>query len=158
MRRREFITLLGGAAAAWPLAARAEQPERMRRIGVLMPFAENDPEAKASTAAFRKRLQELGWTDGRNLRIDYRYSAGGVDLFRASAAELVALQPDVIVARSTPAAAAVFQETRTNPDCVHYGGRSDRQPVRPELAAAGGQHHRLHPFRAGPGRKVAAAA
>jgi putative ABC transport system substrate-binding protein len=116
VKRREFITLLGGAAAAWPLAARAQQGEPQRRIGVLMPFSEQDPEAKATIAAFRKRLQELGWTDGRNLRIDYRYAPGeGSTSLRASAAELVKLQPDVIVARSTLAATAVFRETRTIP-------------------------------------------
>ena len=72
MNRREFITLLGGAAVAWPVAARAQQPERMRRVGVLMPFAENDSDAQANIAAFRRALQVLGWTDNRNVRIDYR--------------------------------------------------------------------------------------
>jgi putative tryptophan/tyrosine transport system substrate-binding protein len=82
MKRRTFITLLGGAAAAWPLAARAQQPERMRRVGVLMNLAEGDPEGEARSAAFLQALQQLGWSDGRNVRIDYRWAAGdaGPDL------------------------------------------------------------------------------
>ena len=98
MKRREFITLLGGAAAAWPLAARAQQPERMRRIGVLMPLAADDPEGQARIAAFLQGLQQLGWTDGRNVRIDYRWARGDADRIRKYAAELVALAPDVILA------------------------------------------------------------
>src|SRR5262245_45950304 len=95
MRRRDFITLLGGAAA-WPLAARA-QPERVKRIGVLVNLAADDPEARARIAAFRQGLQELGWTDGRNVRIDVRWAAANADRFRTYAAELVALAPDVIL-------------------------------------------------------------
>jgi putative ABC transport system substrate-binding protein len=76
VKRREFITLLGGAAAAWPFAARAQQPERMRRVGVLMPFAENDSDAQANITAFREALQTLGWTDSRNVRVDYRWGGG----------------------------------------------------------------------------------
>ena len=96
MRRREFITLLGGAAA-WPLAVRAQQAERMRRIGVLTPFAAEDPEAQARVAAFVNGLQQLGWTDGRNLRIDIRWGAGDAERIRRYAAELVALAPDAIL-------------------------------------------------------------
>src|SRR5215468_6060968 len=91
MKRREFITLLGGAAAAWPLAARAQQGERMRRIGVLMDLAENDPEGQARLAAFLQGLAQLGWTDGRNVRIDTRWTAGDADRTRRQAAELIAL-------------------------------------------------------------------
>ena len=98
MKRREFITLLGGAAAAWPLAARAQQPERMRRIGVLMSTAADDPEGQARLAAFVQGLQELGWSDGRNVRIDTRWGGGDADRIRRYAAELVALAPDVILA------------------------------------------------------------
>ena len=92
--RRAFITLLGGAAAAWPLAARAQQAERVRRIGVLNPFAENDLEVQANIAAFRQALQKLGWTDGRNLRIDYRWGGANPERIRAHATELVALEPE----------------------------------------------------------------
>ena len=99
MRRREFITLLGGAAAAWPLAARAQQGERMRRIGVLMSCAADDPEAQARIAAFLQGLQQLGWTDGRNVRIDYPLGRAAMPSdIRRYAAELVALAPDVILA------------------------------------------------------------
>ena len=93
MRRREFITLLGGGAAAWPLTARAQQRERVRRIGLLINLAADDPESQARRAAFQQGLQQLGWTDGRNLRIDYRWAAGDHDRHRISAAELVALAP-----------------------------------------------------------------
>jgi putative tryptophan/tyrosine transport system substrate-binding protein len=112
--RREFITLLGGAAA-WPLAARAQQGERIRRIGVLMNLAVDDPESQARNAAFLQALQQLGWTDGRNVHIDTRWAAAGADRFRRYAAELVALAPDVILASSNPGVAALQQETRNVP-------------------------------------------
>jgi putative ABC transport system substrate-binding protein len=96
IRRREFITLLGGAAAAWPLAARAQQGKRMPRVGALMPYAENDPQVQARNMAFLQELQHLGWTIGRNVEIDYRWSAGRDDDTQKYAAELVALAPDVI--------------------------------------------------------------
>jgi putative tryptophan/tyrosine transport system substrate-binding protein len=115
MRRREFIALLGGAAMAWPLAAHAQQPDRMRRIGVLVPLDENDPEAKTYLAGFTQGLAELGWTDGRNLRMEVRWAAADVDRMRMFAKELVGLQPDVILAHSTPATAALQRETRTIP-------------------------------------------
>ena len=113
MRRREFITLLGGSAA-WPLAARA-QTERMRRIGVLMGYAEGDVEGQSYLAAFREGLQKLGWTDGRNIRIDYRWGALDAESLQRFAKELVALQPDLILAQSTPTTAALMQQTRTIP-------------------------------------------
>jgi putative tryptophan/tyrosine transport system substrate-binding protein len=113
MRRREFIAGLG--AAAWPLVARAQQPDRMRRVGVMMAFNENDPEAKAQLSGFTKGLAELGWSDGRNLRIDVRWAADSVDRMRMLANELVGLQPDVILANSTPVTAALQRETRTIP-------------------------------------------
>ena len=93
MRRREFITLLSGAAAVWPLAARAQQPERVRRILVLMGSAKDDPNGKASVATFRKALLELGWADGRNIRIDYRWTAGKPDRAREYATELAISPP-----------------------------------------------------------------
>jgi putative tryptophan/tyrosine transport system substrate-binding protein len=93
VKRREFITLLGGAATAWPLAARSQQGERMRRIGILMPWAANDPTAKARVGVFQQELQQLGWTDGRNIRIDIRWAAGNADETRKQASELVGLAP-----------------------------------------------------------------
>src|SRR5262247_3643558 len=97
-RRRTFITLIGGAAASWPIAARAQQGERVRRIGVLMSTAANDPLGQARIAAFLHGLQQLGWTDGRNVRIDTRWSGGNADEIRKHAAELVGIAPDVILA------------------------------------------------------------
>jgi len=111
MKRREFISLLGGAVA-WPLAAHAQQNERMRRIGVLMPFAKDSPEGQARNAAFLQELQKLGWTEGRNLQIEYRWDTGNL---RKAATELVTSSPDVILASSTQAVAALQQETGTVP-------------------------------------------
>ena len=113
--RRELLAALGGATAAWPLAARAQQRERMRRIGVLLSLAESDPEGKAQLAGFMERLAELGWIDGRNLQAEVRWGRGDVDRIRSFAKELVALRPDVIVAHGTPVTAALHQETRTIP-------------------------------------------
>ena len=113
MKRREFITLLGGAAA-WPLAARAQQSDR-RRIGVLVQFGEDHPVAQARVAAFLQGLQQLGWIDGRNVRIDYRWSAGGADRTRKSAMELIALEPDVVMAFTSAAVAPLRQATSTVP-------------------------------------------
>jgi putative ABC transport system substrate-binding protein len=114
VKRREFITLLGGAAVAWPLAARAQQRERVRRIGVLMNFEEDDPDTRERLAGFRHELERLGWSDGRNVRIDYRFAPAGVQA-PVFAKELLALQPDVILAVSTPITAALQRETRTVP-------------------------------------------
>src|SRR5215218_406900 len=100
MRRRDLIALIGGAAAGWPLAARAQQPERVRRIGVLVGLAEDNPGGKARLAGFRQRLESLGWSEGRNVRIDYRFAAAGTQV-QLRAKELVALQPDVILAHAT---------------------------------------------------------
>src|SRR5262245_64998179 len=114
MRRREFITLLGGAAA-WPLRARAQQPERMRRIGVLEPLAIDDPEALARVTAFAQGLQQLGWTANRNVRIDYRWGAGDADRIRQQAAELAALAPDAILTVGASTTAPMLRATRTVP-------------------------------------------
>jgi putative ABC transport system substrate-binding protein len=122
MRRRDFITLLGGAAA-WPLAARAQQGDRVRRIGVLNPFAENDPEVQANITAFRQTLQKLGWTDGRNLRVDYRWGGADPERIKAYATELVALEPDVILVSSPLALQPLQQETRSIP--IVFTGVSD---------------------------------
>jgi putative ABC transport system substrate-binding protein len=115
VKRREFITLLGGAAVAWPLAARAQQGERVRRIGVLAAYAENDPEAQVRVVAFRQALQGLGWTEGRNIAMEYRWGAGDADRARTFVAELVSLKPDVILAHGTPALTALYEATRTIP-------------------------------------------
>jgi putative ABC transport system substrate-binding protein len=113
--RREFTTLLGGAAAAWPLVARGQQAERVRRIGVLHFQAADDPEQQARLAAFRLGLQQLGWTDGRNVRIDFRWSAGNAADTRRFVAELVALAPDVILTSGAAAVAPLLQATRSVP-------------------------------------------
>src|SRR3974390_1824899 len=115
MRRREFITLLCGAATTWPLAARAQQTERVRRIGVLIARSANDPEGQAFVAAFLQGLQELGWSVGRNVIIDIRWFAGNNADARKYAAELGAIAPDVILAVGSPAVAPLVQITRTVP-------------------------------------------
>src|SRR6266480_296522 len=107
--------MLGGAAAAWPLAARAQQSQRIRRVGVLMAVAESDADVRSGVAIFQQSLQELGWTDGRNLRIDYRWGDADAVRIQAFAKELVGLQPDVLVAHSTPSAKGLLQATRSIP-------------------------------------------
>ena len=115
MRRREFITLLGGAAAAWPLAAHAQQSKHMRRVAALMPYTANDPQAQNRNAAFLQGLQQLGWTIGQNVQIDYRWSEGKEDDTRKYAAELVALAPDVIFTSGSAAIGPLRRATRTVP-------------------------------------------
>ena len=111
LRRRDFITLVGGAAA-WPLAARAQQSDRVRRIGVLMPYDENDPEPKRRYSAFTQALAALGWTEGRNVRMELRWGGGDINRIRALAQELVGSQPDIILTIGTLATVAVERETR----------------------------------------------
>jgi putative tryptophan/tyrosine transport system substrate-binding protein len=115
MRRREFITLLSRVAAAWPLAAQAQQPDRVRRIGVLLPYTESDHEAQSWFAAFREALRNIGWTEGSNLRIEVRWSARDADRMRTLAKELVDLRPDAIFGVTTPVIGALARETRTIP-------------------------------------------
>src|SRR5262245_56576561 len=115
MRRRDFIKVIAGSAAAWPLAARAQQGDRMRRIGVLLGYDENDSAAQSWTTAFKQRLQKLGWIEGRDIKIDVRWAAGKADRRQTFAKELVDLQNDVIVAGATPEVAALLRETRTIP-------------------------------------------
>jgi putative ABC transport system substrate-binding protein len=115
MQRREFITLLGGAAAVWPLAARAQQGDRIRRIGVLTGTRAEDPDSKARLAAFEQALQQLGWTQGRNVRIDYRFAEGDAATSRKQAEELVALAPDVILASGSFSTGTILQATHTVP-------------------------------------------
>lgn len=114
--RREFITLLGGAVAGWPLAARAQQSERMRRIGVLMMYAESDAQAQNLVAVFREGLRQLGWMEDHNIRLDYRWATSDSETIeRLFAKELIALQPDLILSSSTPTTALLLQQTRTIP-------------------------------------------
>ncbi len=113
MKRREFIAVLG--AAAWPLAGHAQQPERVRRVGVLIPYRETDPQAKAYVTAFAQALGRLGWVEGKKIRIDHRFAAGDPALYKTYAAELVGLSPDAILAGSSPAGAALREQTRTTP-------------------------------------------
>jgi putative tryptophan/tyrosine transport system substrate-binding protein len=120
VRRRELITLLGGAAAAWPIAARAQQPERMRRIGVLMSTAVTDPEAQARLATFQQGLQQLGWIVGRNVHIDTRWGGSDAESIRKYAAELVALAPEVILATGSVSVGPLLQATRTVPIVFAY--------------------------------------
>jgi putative tryptophan/tyrosine transport system substrate-binding protein len=115
MKRRDFITLASGAAVAWPVVARAQQPERMRRIGVLMTISENDPEGQARLDALRQGLNQLGWAEGKNLAIEYRWAGGDIGRLRDYAAELIGLAPDLIVANSTPALATLHAATTTIP-------------------------------------------
>src|SRR5262245_66677768 len=121
MKRRAFMTLLGGAAAAWPLAARGQQPERMRRIGVLMALAADDPDAQMRIGAFLQALPQLGWTVGRNVQIDMRWATTETDSLRKQAAELAALAPDVLVAgRGTATIAPLLQATPPGPTCSRW--------------------------------------
>ncbi|HJZ20232.1 MAG TPA: ABC transporter substrate-binding protein [Bradyrhizobium sp.] len=115
MRRRDFIGAIGGAVAAWPIAARAQQPDKMRRIGVLMTVSEGDPEGQDRISALRQGLSQQGWIEGKNLTIEFRWAGGDMTRLQACAAELVALAPDLIVANSTPALATMHAATTTIP-------------------------------------------
>jgi putative tryptophan/tyrosine transport system substrate-binding protein len=115
MRRRDFITLIGGVGASWPLVSQAQQHDEVRRIGVIVNEAADDPEAQATVAAFKQTLQQLGWSEGRNLQIDFRGAVDNPERMQAFAKELIALQPHVILTRSTPVTAAVLRQTRTIP-------------------------------------------
>jgi putative ABC transport system substrate-binding protein len=115
MQRRQFITLVGGTVIAWPLSARAQQGDRVRRIGVLMQLAEDDPQSRTEVEAFLRGLQELGWSEGRNLRIDTRWSGGDADRIRKNAAELVALAPEVVLAPGGTVVGALQQASPTVP-------------------------------------------
>ena len=126
MRRRDFLGVLGGAAAAWPLAARAQQPERMRRIGLLLAAAADDAEYQTRLAAFMQGLQQSGWTIGRNVRIDTRWATANADGIRRHAAELAALAPDVILAHGISTIRPLLQATRTVP--IVFPFVSDRSP------------------------------
>ena len=144
MRRREFITLLGAAAAAWPLATRAQQRERMRRIGILLPATADDPEAQARVGAFLQALALLGWTIGDNVRIDTRWAGTNVADIRRHAAELVALAPDVILAHNALSVAPLLQLTPTIPIVFAAAGDPVGAGLIEQLAAAGRQCNRVH--------------
>ena len=153
LKRREFLTLTGGAAIAWPLAARAQQPERMRRIGVLMNLAADDAEGKARIAAFLQGLQQLGWTDGGNVRIDYRWAAGDASSFQRYAEELLALAPDVVLTSATPSVQALQQATRTVPIVFANVGDPVGLGVVASLARPGGNATGFTPWEFGFGAK-----
>ena len=123
MRRRQFLTLAGGAAVAWPVVASAQQGDRVRRIGVLMGGDENDPEPKRRLSAFTQALAGLGWTDGRNVRMDLLWYGDDINRIRAVAQELVGLQPDIIMAAGMAATVALQRETRTIP--IVFAGVGD---------------------------------
>ena len=156
MNRRAFIALLGGAAASWPFGARAQQ-ERVRRIGVLAFQAVDQSETQVRVAAFVRRLQELGWTEGRNLQLEYRWAAGDADSARRYAAELVTLAPDVILASGASIVSAL-QRAPYRADRVRECHRSHWCWVRRQPIAPGRQHHRIHKFRIRPQREMARAA
>src|SRR5262245_52617733 len=144
MRRRECITLRGSATAAWPLTARAQQAGGMRRIAVLMPFAKSHPEGQARNAAFLQELQKLGWTEGRNLQIEYRWETG--DLLKA-ATELVASSPDVMSFQLHSSRRGIATDDPDRADRIYAGGRSRQRWLCDEPGEAWRQHHRVHKFR-----------
>jgi putative tryptophan/tyrosine transport system substrate-binding protein len=152
MRRREFVALLG-SAAAWPLAARAQQPERMRRIGVLMGFAENDEVWQSYLAAFKRALQELGWIEGRNLRLYYRWPGESSERTRMAAEELVALAPDLLFVTTNPALSAVMQATRQIPIVFTWVSDSVGSGFVASLARPGGNVTGFHNFEPSMGGK-----
>src|SRR5258708_32517443 len=147
MRRREFITLIGGAAAAWPVAARGQQAKRIRRVGALMPYAANDPQGQERNAAFLQGLQQLGWTVGQNLQIDYRWSGGNEDDTRKYAAELVGLSPDVIFGPGSATAGILRRATRTVPTVFTNGPDPVGAGPRRASGSPGRQHHRPYSLR-----------
>jgi len=137
VRRRGFIGVLGGAAA-WPLAGYAQQPERMRRVGVLMPWPENQPNTQAMVKAFSQALGRSGWVEGKNIRIDYRFAAGDPTLLKTYAAELVGMSPDAILTGSSAAVVALRQQTRTIPIVFTGVGDPVGQGFVQSLARPGG--------------------
>jgi putative ABC transport system substrate-binding protein len=155
LKRRDFITLLGSAAATWPLAARAQQPDRMQRIGVLIAVkAQDDPIAQARVGAFREELEKLGWKEGHNLRIDARFAAAESGRIQTYAAELARLKPDVVLAQTSVAVTALLRESPSLPLVfVHINDPVDSGFVA-SLARPGRQYHRLYAGRVLDGRKT----
>jgi putative tryptophan/tyrosine transport system substrate-binding protein len=154
MRRRAFITLLGGAAAACPFAVLAQQAERMRRIGVLMLYPENDPEGQRRATAFQQGLQQLGWVVGRNVQIDFQWGLGDADWIRSAAAQLLRLAPDVILANGTPAAKTMQQASRTVPVIFIAGSDPVLDGLVPSLAHPGGNLTGFYVFEPSFGAKL----
>jgi putative ABC transport system substrate-binding protein len=154
MKRRDFVTLFGSAAAAWPLAARAQQAERMRRIGVLMLYPENDPQGQLRAGALRQGLQKLGWIVGRNIQIDFQWGLGDADWIRSAAAHLLQLAPDVILANGTPAAKTMKETSRTVPVIFIAGSDPILDGLVPSLAHPGGNLTGFYVFEPSLGAKL----
>ena len=152
MRRREFFGVFG-IVVAWPLAARAQQRDRIRQIGLLSPFSESGPETKARLAAFKQRLEQLGWSEGRNIKIEYRFSEGNPERTRAAAAELVELAPDLIVAYANPAVSALKPVTSTVPIVFTQVSDPVGSGFVKDLAHPGGNITRFHSFEPAIGGK-----
>ena len=146
MWRRDFLKLFGGAAM-WPLPTLAQQSERIRRIGVLMAITAGDPQSQIRVVAFEQRLQQLGWTIGRNVRVDYRWSGGNADVARKYAAELIALGPDLVVAHTTGAVASLVEATHTVPIIFAVVADPVGAGYVESLSRPRGKRHRLHHFR-----------
>jgi putative ABC transport system substrate-binding protein len=153
MKRREFITIMGGATA-WPLGARAQQGERMRRIGVLMLYPENDPQEQLRATALRQGLEKLGWVVGRNVQIDFQWGLGDADWIRSAAAQLLQLAPDVILANGTPAAKTMQQASRTVPVIFIAGSDPVLDGLVPSLAHPGGNLTGFYVFEPSLGAKL----
>jgi putative ABC transport system substrate-binding protein len=152
--RRELLAALGGAAAAWPFAARAQQGERMRRIGLLMLYPESDPEGQLRATAFRQGLEKLGWTLGRNIEIDFQWGLGDADWIRSAAGQLLRLAPDVILANGTPAARTMQQASRTVPVIFIAGSDPVLDGLVPSLAHPGGNLTGFYVFEPSLGAKL----
>ena len=153
MKRREFITLVGGAAA-WPLAARAQQPGKIARVGVLMGYAKGDPEAEGWVRGLIQGLHELRWVEGSNIRIDYRWPSGNAGNMSSYAAELVDLKPDVIVAAATPALAAIAQKTPVDSNRFRECCRSGWARLRSQFRSSRWEHYWVYLFRVFDGWQV----
>jgi hypothetical protein len=158
MRRRDFIALAAGIMLARPLAALAQRGDRVRRIAVLMSSAEDDPEGRTRASAFLQGLRDLGWSDGHNLRIEWRWAGGDVGRIRAYAGELAELGLELVVANGAANLSAVRQAIRSDPDRVRCRQRSGRPGLHPELGTSRWQHHRLYLRRILDVRKIAGAA
>ena len=152
--RRQFIAALGSTAATWPLAARAQREGGMPKVGVLMPGRKGDPDSQARNPAFRQGFADLGWKDGQNVHIEYRWADGKIELIRQYAEELVALAPNVILAKQLAGDRGTEEDHQVHPDRFRPGERSGRPRLREKSVASGRQHHRLHLHQPGDDRKM----